>query len=175
MRRPHWTRCPNILWAFAPVGIPDISGRQWGIHLQDDGRVSTQVDRQSAYLCPGRGTLQEPCWNGTTVATIRLPQVMVASSFQSHRCLACAHNPARESHRWFGSVHRAGRHRQEPCLVGLSSSRLLDLMQRLRQFATLIGTAFALFRTYNDAGARPMQWPSLASKVIDTMQRCACW
>ena len=22
---------------------------------------------------------------------------------------------------------------------------------------------------------RPMQWPSLASKVFDTMQRCACW
>jgi hypothetical protein len=22
---------------------------------------------------------------------------------------------------------------------------------------------------------RPMQWPSLASKVFDTTQRCACW
>jgi len=74
---------------------------------------------------------------------------MVASSFQSHRCLACAHNPARESHRWFGSVHRAGRHRQEPCLAGLSPGRLLDeLMQRIRQFAVLIGAALAQLSRY---------------------------
>jgi len=29
--------------------------------------------------------------------------------------------------------------------------------------------------TYNDAARRSMQWPSLASKAFDTMQRCACW
>ena len=29
--------------------------------------------------------------------------------------------------------------------------------------------------TYNDAGARSMQWRFLASKAFDTMQRCACW
>ena len=50
-------------------GLPYISGCQWGIHLQDDGRVSTQVDQQSAYLCPGRGTLQEPCWSRIIVMT----------------------------------------------------------------------------------------------------------
>ena len=26
LRRPHWIRCPNILWPFAEVRLPDISG-----------------------------------------------------------------------------------------------------------------------------------------------------
>jgi hypothetical protein len=31
------------------------------------------------------------------------------------------------------------------------------------------------FGTYSEAGARSMQWLSLASTASDTMQRCACW
>ena len=43
--KPHGIRCPTLPFAqlgfLTSSGLPYISGCQWGIHLQDDGRVST--------------------------------------------------------------------------------------------------------------------------------------